>query len=139
MPSYRFVEVTARATKSLTCLDCGKRRRRQTTFMNTVNPFNTNEDGSVRTYAQVLERVRAQAAEFEPTLCASCEPEHRPERYTTKRDEFVGNCLCGRRWPCELTEDFATLEAQGCLCQPVGRICARCTRLGRKFDKPVST
>ena len=39
----------------------GKRRKRQKTFEQTVNPFNRNADGSVKSHDQVREDVRAEA------------------------------------------------------------------------------
>lgn len=137
MPTYVYQRVKRQAQRRLTCLSCGKRRARQTTFEMTISPFNKNPDGTVRTPGEVYAAVDALAEAWDPTLCATCEPLHRPESFRVTRSEFEGNCVCGRRWPCALTEDYAVLVAQPCLCQPVNRICARCTRLGRIFDKPL--
>lgn len=38
----------------------GKRRRRSKTFAQTINPFNKNPDGSVKTRQQVRESVAAE-------------------------------------------------------------------------------
>ena len=46
----------------------GKKRRRQKTFYQTVNPFNKNADGSVKTRAEVYAAVRAEARAWENTL-----------------------------------------------------------------------
>lgn len=137
MPTYTFPPVKAQARRRIDCLGCGKRCNRQATFEMTVSPFNQNPDGTVRTRAEVHAAVQAEAQAWNPTLCGTCEPEHRPARFAVKRDEFEGDCVCGNRWPCLLTEDYARLKAQLCLCQPVGRICARCIRLGLEFDKVV--
>ena len=138
MITTRFPVARVQAKRRITCAACGKRRTRQMTFENTVNPFNQNPDGSIRTYAQVMEKITAESEAWQPTLCASCEPLHRPSNFGVKRSEFVGDCACGNRWPCVLTEDYAELVATPCLCQPVARICARCTRLGQEFGKPVT-
>jgi hypothetical protein len=116
---------------SLKCLDCGKQCKRQRTF----TQADQNPDGSVRTLGEVSAAVRAQAAAWKPTLCGTCEPKHQPENTAVMREVAKGRCRCGFRWPCPLTEDFAVLAALPCLCQPVGRICERCDRLGREFDE----
>ncbi|MDR3464207.1 MAG: hypothetical protein P4L76_18035 [Beijerinckiaceae bacterium] len=46
----------------------GKKRRRQKTFYQTVNPFNKNADGSVKTRAEVYVAVKAEAHAWENTL-----------------------------------------------------------------------
>lgn len=43
----------------------GVRRRKQRKFTHTVNPFNRNADGSVKSFAQVKEDVRAEAIAWE--------------------------------------------------------------------------
>lgn len=136
MTTYTYPPVRRRAKRRITCLACGKRRERQMTFEMTINPFNRNPDGTVRTPGEIADAVQALANAWAPTLCASCEPLHRPSSFKVARKDFTGDCVCGNRWPCELTEDYAELAAQPCLCQPVNRICARCLRLGRVFDKP---
>jgi hypothetical protein len=56
-----FHPLKMRATKNLPCPICGKKMRRSKTFEATVNPFNRNEDGSVRTPTEVYARLRAEA------------------------------------------------------------------------------
>ena len=48
------------------CPVCGKRSKRTQTFMMTVNPFNKNPDGTVRTPAEVLTAVKAKASQWQP-------------------------------------------------------------------------
>ena len=62
-----------------TCVNCGATNRSRTiTVEHTVNPFNKNENGTVRTPAQVAENVTRQLARdvlkfsAEP-WCARCE------------------------------------------------------------------
>lgn len=54
-------------TKVVECPRCYGKRRAQKTFHQTVNPFNKNDDGTPKTYQQVLESVQAQADAWEPT------------------------------------------------------------------------
>jgi hypothetical protein len=48
------------ASKSLPCPVCGKKLRRTRTFQMTVNPFNKNPDGTVRTIPQIWEALGEQ-------------------------------------------------------------------------------
>ena len=75
----RFEEVKLSAMRSGKCLACGKRRSRSFSYMNTINPFNKNEDGAVRSYHEVNERVSKKLKDFMDKFdkrgfkCASCE------------------------------------------------------------------
>jgi len=60
--THRFQEVTRQQRVSVKCLGCGKDRRRTVTVTNTINPYNRNELGEVRSPAEVLECVRAELA-----------------------------------------------------------------------------
>ncbi len=76
MTTYRFTEVSAKASRNLKC-PCGKRFKRSETITNTVNPFNKDpETGEPRTYAQVQQVVNAKAAEWMPNsrqrACPTC-------------------------------------------------------------------
>jgi hypothetical protein len=64
--TYRFPPVRAQRTVRGKCPACGKAVTRSRTFKQTVNPFNRNEDGSVRTYEQVNAEVNAEARAWEP-------------------------------------------------------------------------
>lgn len=66
MTTYRFQEVKARASHGGKCPVCGKRVSRSRTFTQTINPFNRNEDGSVKTPAEVRVAVDAEANAWEP-------------------------------------------------------------------------
>lgn len=67
-----FQEVRGSATKYGACPGCGKRLRRSKTFIHTVNPFNRNDDGTVRTIEQVREHLREVVVAWhdEPCYCA---------------------------------------------------------------------
>lgn len=67
------------ASYSCTCGTCGKTLKRTVTVEHTVNPMNKNEDGSVKTAAEVsasaYAAARAQAAEKEGSVetCRDCD------------------------------------------------------------------
>lgn len=52
-----FEVVKARGQRTI--IVDGKKKRQQKTFEQTVNPFNKNPDGTIKTYEQVLESVNA--------------------------------------------------------------------------------
>lgn len=56
--TIHFQPVTLRQSVSYKCIDCKKPRTRMVKVEHTVNPFNKNEDGTVKTREQVRERVR---------------------------------------------------------------------------------
>jgi hypothetical protein len=60
-----FEEVSALAIRKGVCGVCGKRGRRQRTFTMTVNPWNKNPDGSVRSRSEVVEANREKAREWQ--------------------------------------------------------------------------
>jgi len=64
MPTYRFREIKHQASKNLPCPGCGKKLRRQRTFMQTLNPFN-KKDGVVKTELVIVRELVAQAEEWE--------------------------------------------------------------------------
>lgn len=62
----RYEPVQVPVERKGECPSCGKKVTRRRTFEHTVNPFNKNPDGTVRTYAEVLAQVKAEANEWEP-------------------------------------------------------------------------
>lgn len=79
MTVYHFQAYKGRAEHRFTCPSCGKPNRvRSFTVEHTVNPFNKNDDGTIRTPSEVSRRAQ-QAAKQErdefahKPLCASCE------------------------------------------------------------------
>jgi hypothetical protein len=74
MTTYRFVEVAWPTSKRLSCSSCGKKIRRQTTFSQTLNPFNRNAEGQPKTRQEILAELRTEAAEWEqtPEQCTPC-------------------------------------------------------------------
>jgi len=65
MVTYVYERITARGRRSGTCDVCGKPAQRSRTFENTVNPFNRNADGTVRTRTEVRANVSRLAREWE--------------------------------------------------------------------------
>ena len=69
---YDFERITAPATVTRKCA-CGKWSGRSKTFWQTVNPFNRNDDGTVKTRAEVAADVHREAAEWRPVYnCPGC-------------------------------------------------------------------
>jgi hypothetical protein len=54
-----FNEVKVKGTRRWTDAN-GKRRQETKAFMQTVNPFNKNADGSVKTYEQIKRELTAE-------------------------------------------------------------------------------
>ena len=71
---YVYEQVTQQATKNLPCPSCGKKVRRSTTISNTVNPFNKNAEGEVRSRAEVRACVLDLAAQWQAQaeVCTPC-------------------------------------------------------------------
>jgi hypothetical protein len=75
--TYQRVKATGRTR--VQCNWCGKWMNRQRTFTMTINPFNKNEDGTVRTPYEVHNAVNQEAwlweqrTESMPHYCQRCE------------------------------------------------------------------
>jgi len=70
-----FEEVPMLAVRKGKCSVCGKYGRRQNTFTMTVNPWNKNPDGTVRSRSQIYVALgeQARAWEAEPFVHPKCE------------------------------------------------------------------
>lgn len=66
MPTYTFQPVTAYRERTGKCPVCGKSVKRSKKFQCTINPFNLNERGVPRSYAEVRDQVDAKASEWIP-------------------------------------------------------------------------
>lgn len=62
---YDPISYTSRAR--VTCPGCGRKRTIRRTFYQTVNPFNRNDDGTVKTSSEVADAVFAEAEAWEPS------------------------------------------------------------------------
>jgi hypothetical protein len=71
-----FEKVSAYPKKTGKCL-CGKRRSRSTHIYHTINPFNKNAKGEIKTYAEVRADVSKEVAKWmaEPIRCDDCPKE----------------------------------------------------------------
>jgi hypothetical protein len=61
-----FNSVFLTKQKSGKCSKCGKTIVKQKKFEHTVNPFNKNEDGTVKSYSQVFKDVVKESNEWIP-------------------------------------------------------------------------
>lgn len=74
MPVVRFESVNLTGFKQGKCADCDKRTKRTKRFTQTINPYNRNPDGSVKTRDQVYESVRSEIDRWKAlVICAGCE------------------------------------------------------------------
>lgn len=73
--SISFEQVSMSNSKTGTCPVCGKKASRSKTFMQTINPFNTNKDGFVKSREEIRVELREkiEAWRKEPTIHAKCE------------------------------------------------------------------
>lgn len=65
-PTYTFQQVAARRSHRGACPLCGKSTTRSRNFVQTINPYNRNADGTIKTLAQVRAAVEAQADAWVP-------------------------------------------------------------------------
>lgn len=74
MTRYVFEVVKYPASKRVPCAACGKNVSRSRTFDATINPFNLNENGDAKSYAEVRESLRQKAIEWvaAPDYCTPC-------------------------------------------------------------------
>lgn len=75
MTRITFEEVSLRSRWKFRCADCGKRLVRTKKFRQTLNPFNKNPDGTIRSRADILARLRIEANEWQASdvRCRECE------------------------------------------------------------------
>lgn len=66
MTTYRFRPVVLIHRATGACPVCGKIVRRERKFEQTVNPFNKNSHGAVKTEEEIQAELRAEAAEWVP-------------------------------------------------------------------------
>jgi hypothetical protein len=66
MTTYRFPELHHYEERSGWCPVCGKRTVRKRRFTMTENPWNRNEDGTVRTTREIWSALAERAGAWEP-------------------------------------------------------------------------
>lgn len=77
--THRFQVIAARATYTCPCSECEKLLKRTARVEHTVNPYNKNADGSVKTQTEVYRSAQAeadkqaQALQGVPAICSTCE------------------------------------------------------------------
>jgi len=64
--NINFQEIATTATKSGVCPICGKRVVRRQRFWQTDNPWNRNDDGTVKTRDEIYADVKAEADAWVP-------------------------------------------------------------------------
>jgi len=69
----KFGKVEYQALKVGKC-KCGVKRKRQKMFYQTENPFNRNDDGSIKTRKQIRSELLKSALKWEkePITCEKC-------------------------------------------------------------------
>lgn len=76
--THHFQEVVYKATKKGICPVCGKNASRTSgkRFMQTINPFNRNDQGEIKSYQEIMQELRAKAKPWmnEPVYHVKCEP-----------------------------------------------------------------
>lgn len=60
----RFEEVSIIRERSGKCDVCGKQCKRREKFYQTLNPFNKNKDGSVKTYQEIRKELEQRAIDW---------------------------------------------------------------------------
>lgn len=70
-----FNEVATHREKKGKCAKCGKRTKRRMKFWQTINPFNKNKDGSIKTVRQIDAELAKEADVWtaKPVYCSGCE------------------------------------------------------------------
>jgi hypothetical protein len=78
MTRVTFDEVYLYADKSGTCEKCGKPARRAKKFWQTLNPFNKNSEGLVKSRQEIYTELNHEISAWrkEPVLHAKCKQPH---------------------------------------------------------------
>lgn len=62
----RFEVVKRQVAKPFVCQACGRKGRKQTTLRQTINPFNRNADGTLKTFSDIHAELQIDAAAWAP-------------------------------------------------------------------------
>lgn len=62
--NYTFQEVSFKRHKTGKCIVCGKQVKLTEKFWGTINPFNKNEDGTIRTREDIWSKLKLDADEW---------------------------------------------------------------------------
>jgi hypothetical protein len=69
-----YEEIKHRVQKRVPCTGCGKELRRQQTFIQTINPWNKDARGNVKTPQQIKASLVEEGNEWKtkPETCSAC-------------------------------------------------------------------
>ena len=75
MATYTFEEIKLYGNKSGKCSVCGKPCSRSQKFSQTLNPFNKNKMGDVKTWQEIKQELQAELIEWKgkPPIHSRCE------------------------------------------------------------------
>lgn len=75
MPTYIFEEIKLYGSKSGKCSVCGKSCTRSQKFSQTLNPFNKNKNGDVKTRQEIRAELQAELTDWrgKPPIHSRCE------------------------------------------------------------------
>jgi len=74
MTSVTFDEISLTGVKNVKCSGCGKKLKRQQRFFQTLNPFNKDKNGMVKSKHQIYTELEEDIKkwEVEPEKCRNC-------------------------------------------------------------------
>lgn len=76
MTIHRYQPVYLRTVRRGVCPVCSRKVTRERTTNQTINPYNRNADGSVKTFAEIRSELIAESAEWTPDFThAKCREE----------------------------------------------------------------
>lgn len=71
--TYRYEEIKHTEKRKLSCRNCDKTFTRQTTFTQTINPWNKNVEGEPKTRSEIWTELEEQGKQWEPEdICTKC-------------------------------------------------------------------
>lgn len=79
--TYKYTPVKLTHTYSGKCSMCGKITKRQVTFEQTINPWNKNKNGIIKTEQEIYRELRAEALGCKLNFThQKCMKSHSPNR-----------------------------------------------------------
>ena len=111
MTTYNFQEVSVIAEKSGKCPKCGKTYTRKKKIWNTINPWNRNADGSIKTWDEVYENVLKDREEWlkEPIEPHNCKEKLPPEESNPLTVDELNELI---EYCCQKQDEIIGLSAQ---------------------------
>jgi len=70
--TYIFEEIKKSVKKSINRQECGKKFYRQTTICQTLNPYNKDSNGKLKTRELIQKELEKEAAEWKPDIIYDC-------------------------------------------------------------------